>query len=74
MKPYQPSAKIAVRDCLDDDFSDEVEDDVFIRDGKMSRVNITGGNAVDINAIFLLLAYLNIVTICPCSGIRGKWP
>lgn len=39
MKPYQPSAKIAVRDSLDDDFSDDVEDDVFIRDGKMSRVS-----------------------------------
>lgn len=38
MKPYQPSAKIAIRDSLDDDFSDDVEDDVFIRDGKMSRV------------------------------------
>lgn len=38
MKPYKPSTKVAVRESLDDDFSDDVEDDVFIRDGKMSKV------------------------------------
>lgn len=38
MKPYQPSSKVAVRENLDDDFSDDVEDDVFIRDGKMLKV------------------------------------
>lgn len=40
MKPYQPSSKVAVRENLDEDFSDDVEDDVFIRDGKMSKVYI----------------------------------
>ncbi|KAG4068752.1 hypothetical protein HA402_002443 [Bradysia odoriphaga] len=37
MKPYKPSSKVTVRESLDDDFSDDVEDDVFIRDGKMSK-------------------------------------
>ncbi|KAJ6640343.1 hypothetical protein Bhyg_13093, partial [Pseudolycoriella hygida] len=37
MKPYQPSSKVAIRENLDEDFSDDVEDDVFIRDGKMSK-------------------------------------
>lgn len=39
MKAYQPPCKLAVRDSLDDEFSDDVEDDVFIRDGKSSKVS-----------------------------------
>ncbi|XP_055326879.1 uncharacterized protein LOC129580462 [Sitodiplosis mosellana] len=34
MKPYVPSTKVAVRESFDEDLSDDVEDDVFIRDGK----------------------------------------
>ncbi|XP_031637456.1 uncharacterized protein LOC116349932 [Contarinia nasturtii] len=34
MKPYVPSSAIAVRESYDDDLSDDIEDDVFIRDGK----------------------------------------
>lgn len=37
MKAYKPSTHIAVRDC-DDDLSDDVEDDVFIRDRKSRTV------------------------------------
>lgn len=37
MKGYAPPDNIAVRDCLDDEISDDVDDDVFIRDGKIGR-------------------------------------
>lgn len=39
MKPYSPSEKLVIRDSLDDDLdlSDDVEDDVFIRDGRTCR-------------------------------------
>lgn len=37
MKPYQPSDKLVVRDSLDDEISDDVEDDVFIRDGRTCK-------------------------------------
>lgn len=41
IKAYSPSEKIVVRDSLDDEISDDVEDDVFIRDGKSARVRST---------------------------------
>lgn len=34
MKPYSPSTRIAVRDSIDEDLSDDIDEDVFIRDGK----------------------------------------
>lgn len=34
MKAYAPVGRLVVRDSLDDEYSDDVEDDVFIRDGK----------------------------------------
>ncbi|XP_053669432.1 uncharacterized protein LOC128719819 [Anopheles marshallii] len=41
MKPYQPSEQLVVRDSvslsMDEDLSDDVEDDVFIRDGRTCR-------------------------------------
>lgn len=42
MKPYVPSNKVAVRDreSFDEDLSDDIEDDVFIRDGKSIKVSI----------------------------------
>lgn len=40
MKPYCPSTRIAVRDSIDEDLSDDIEDDVFIRDGKSNKVNL----------------------------------
>lgn len=40
MKAYKPSAHIAVRDC-DDDLSDDVDDDVFIRDRKARTVRFS---------------------------------
>lgn len=39
MKPYTPSSRLAVRDSIDEELSDDVEDEVFIRDGKSIRVN-----------------------------------
>lgn len=39
MKSYSHSEKLAIRDNLDEEISDDVEDDVFIRDGKMSKVS-----------------------------------
>lgn len=38
MKPYTPSARVAVREFVDEDLSDDIEDDVFIRDGKSIKV------------------------------------
>lgn len=35
MKPYSPSSRIAVRDSIDEELSDDIDDDVFIRDGKL---------------------------------------
>lgn len=40
MKPYVPSARVAVRESFDEDLSDDIEDDVFIRDGKSIKVRI----------------------------------
>ncbi|XP_065088687.1 uncharacterized protein LOC135710127 [Ochlerotatus camptorhynchus] len=41
MKPYQPSDKLVVRDSvslsMDEELSDDVEDEVFIRDGRTCR-------------------------------------
>uniref|UniRef100_A0A182MQ95 FAM234A/B beta-propeller domain-containing protein n=1 Tax=Anopheles culicifacies TaxID=139723 RepID=A0A182MQ95_9DIPT len=41
MKPYQPSEQLVVRDSvslsMDEDLSDDVEDEVFIRDGRTCR-------------------------------------
>lgn len=49
MKPYSPSCKLAVRDSLDDEYSDDVEDDVFIRDGKSAKVSVL---SIHLNANF----------------------
>lgn len=38
MKPYVPSTRVAVRESFDEDLSDDIEDDVFIRDGKSIKV------------------------------------
>lgn len=40
MKPYVPSTRVAVRESFDEDLSDDIEDDVFIRDGKSIKVKI----------------------------------
>lgn len=38
-RPYVPSSRIAVRaDSIDEEASDDVEDDVFIRDGRYVKV------------------------------------
>lgn len=46
MKPYVPSKRVAVRESFDEDLSDDIEDDVFIRDGKSIKVRIHLGNDV----------------------------
>lgn len=38
MKGYVPPDKLVVRDSLDDEISDDVEDDVFIRDGRSNSM------------------------------------
>lgn len=40
MRPYVPSDRIAIRDSIDEECSDDIEDDVFIRDGKSGKVII----------------------------------
>lgn len=37
MKPYVPSSKIAIRDSIEEELSDDIDDDVFIRDGKLVK-------------------------------------
>lgn len=39
MRPYVPSSRIAVRDSIDEDISDDVDDEVFIKDSKTAKVN-----------------------------------
>lgn len=39
MKPYSPSTRIAVRDSIDEDLSEDIDDDVFIRDGRAVSVD-----------------------------------
>lgn len=42
MKPYSPSTRIAVRDSIDEEYlSDDIDDDVFIRDGKAVSSDFT---------------------------------
>lgn len=38
MRPYVPSNRIAIRDSIDEDISDDVDDEVFIKDSKTSKV------------------------------------
>lgn len=38
-RPYVPSNRVAIRaDSIDEEASDDVEDDVFIRDGRYVKV------------------------------------
>ncbi|XP_037946172.1 uncharacterized protein LOC119678428 [Teleopsis dalmanni] len=39
MRPYVPSNHIAVRDSVDEDISDDIDDDVFIKDARSSKSN-----------------------------------
>lgn len=38
MRPYVPSNRVAIRDSIDEDISDDVDDEVFIKDSKTSKV------------------------------------
>lgn len=37
-----PSSKIVIRDSIDEELSDDIEDDVFIRDGKSVMFLLAG--------------------------------
>ncbi|XP_055907141.1 uncharacterized protein LOC129942294 [Eupeodes corollae] len=39
MRPYVPSDRIAIRDSIEEDISDEVEDDVFIKDARTAKIS-----------------------------------
>lgn len=39
MRPYVPSNRIAIRDSIDEEISDDIEDDVFIKDARSAKVN-----------------------------------
>ncbi|XP_073837613.1 uncharacterized protein [Musca autumnalis] len=39
MRPYVPSNRIAIRDSIDEDISDDVDDEVFIKDSKTSKMS-----------------------------------
>ena len=49
IKPYAPSEKLVVRDSLslslDEDLSDDIEDEVFIRDGRTCKTYEEDRNA-----------------------------
>lgn len=68
MKPYVPSARVAVRESFDEDLSDDIEDDVFIRDGKSIKVRI------QLNSTIYSLLYKFSFTrfFVPMAGIRRK--
>lgn len=53
MKPYVPSTRVAVRESFDEDLSDDIEDDVFIRDGKSIKVSIKNSNVTNLFQILL---------------------
>lgn len=38
MRPYVPSNRIAIRDSIDEEISDDVDDDVFIKDARTAKV------------------------------------
>lgn len=40
MRPYVPSNRIAIRDSIDEEISDDVDDDVFIKDARTAKVII----------------------------------
>lgn len=54
MRPYVPSNRIAIRDSIDEDISDDVDDEVFIKDSKTSKVFKFFFNEIFINNIFYL--------------------
>lgn len=40
LRPYVPSKRIAIRDSsIDEDISDDVEDEVFIKDTRSAKVS-----------------------------------
>ncbi|XP_012162014.1 uncharacterized protein LOC101461950 [Ceratitis capitata] len=39
MRPYVPSSRVAVRDSIDEEISDDIEDDVFIKDARSAKLN-----------------------------------
>ncbi|XP_054725207.1 uncharacterized protein LOC129235409 [Anastrepha obliqua] len=39
MRPYVPSNRIAVRDSIDEEISDDVDDDVFIKDARTAKLS-----------------------------------
>jgi len=45
LRPYVPSKRIAIRDSsIDEDASDDVEDEVFIKDARSAKVSTSIGN------------------------------
>lgn len=54
MRPYVPSNRIAIRDSIDEDISDDVDDEVFIKDSKTSKVFKGFLNEINISKIFYL--------------------
>lgn len=54
MRPYVPSNRIAIRDSIDEDISDDVDDEVFIKDSKTSKVFKDFFNEINISNIFYL--------------------
>lgn len=71
MKPYVPSNKVAVRDreSFDEDLSDDIEDDVFIRDGKSIKVSIISGMILNIPYCFIFTYMCSIHSNCSTKGI-----
>ncbi|XP_039970960.1 uncharacterized protein LOC120782653 [Bactrocera tryoni] len=39
MRPYVPSNRIAIRDSIDEEISDDVDDDVFIKDARTAKLS-----------------------------------
>lgn len=68
MKPYIPSSKIAIRDSIEEELSDDIDDDVFIRDGKL--VNIFFYFFLFFNLLLLFMVLCSFVDFMLCIFLK----
>lgn len=70
MKPYVPSSRVAVRESFDEDLSDDIEDDVFIRDGKSIKVSVIKLSVIPVSH---KCAYVLTFYLFYSKGVRREW-
>lgn len=67
MQAYKPPHNIVIRDSIDEELSDDVEDDVFIRDRKSREVRtFKKKNTTRFSIAYLFLVFECVLLFVPC--------